>query len=1226
MDGIDISKKHIPQFAPLSISFNKELYITDAGSSHGTRKDLYIEGIRWPSVLNYVWANLLCYDTQKNIIRNWKSGFPIYKQNFSYDSKNKKYYLASKSSGNEFVLGNKTIRPGDIDSMKFQITTIDETIAGLEILAKLMTGWDDISKTSTDLYDMKTNLETFLKISPDVEKFKKKHKEQLAKIAKIIKAGADGDANALKKGRYTYKKIKEASDKTMTAQRLQIRSHKDSFIEFFRNLPFTNLIHNINLFESELVEEFDLEKKEDRQIVVDILQKIIKGLEERKKELDDYKSEVEVLVKEHENLTNHYTKEELHKKFKELPPIEKNKYYKPLKNTFLKMLYECRLRRLHEHLTTAYSKVLGYDENKQLLLDTIPDLEGFYSGRTMSSNWNKIFYIDPKNNTSPLLGVGIVKDRLRGFNNVGKVLMELRLGLAVKKKQQLEDVKIFEESDEKQRFLLAHSHLRDLLKTRDIEEFKNLTVDEILLRMSNATRVSTPNRSITLYPGTKKAYKDLTDDDFRLMLDEMGIPSKGNLIKHHLPIDTTNFVNSKTLNYIFKKNIGGIGEIFRHESRNPRNLAGFLRQKYLKPLYDIHVMEEKNSILRAVLKYFYIADKDERVQPNHVEMAIDYQLNSLSSIELKVLIDNIDKKSLSNELYLIVPTNCRDSVDINGESMNIDKFVEYMIDQDIKSGKLISRVRSAAVEDALSWNWSSNPGKQTSSMVATTSPIITQLKTQRVKSPQDQHIDFLLDGGEDGKDGKDIETTQTPHPWSTPSVAPQSHAVKIVNKSNIIFSSSSEYTPFKLSPTEKIIITIDYYKFPTVLHATCYLWFTRENKLDRDVAYKLLLKNKWGHLLTELRILTGTDDRQLEKLVEIKWKDFIVPLKNESLDSVIQHLKKTINIVDENALISVAKLKHEMFDFLLDDKKSGEDPFLTWGEAYDQLVRIMDGNLFHTTHMLLEKAHAAKFHKPEMQKLLLLSGGSHLYYGDVDDQVLGIGRNNSGQNLAGKSLMRLRELLRRKSPGMVYTIPPDTLDDVILFFETKILMFSNVVKTINNFVKDEDTSLKLARGILALYKINCVKGENVSFQLGNRLKPITRSIADSYTGRTREAWSLMGDYVKVLFGQYSAFNQQRPGIEPNKFSCLFFDQPTTVQEKEDFAISRGKAEELLRNYFKCLFKMFNITETNIIDEMTTAILSLHSARTWFLGHIELRDLTDDQREDIIDGNLNYQDM
>ena len=131
MDGIDISKKHIPQFAPLSISFNKELYIKDIGSSHGTSKDLYIEGIRWPSVLNYVWANLLCYDTQKSIIRNWKSGFPIYKQNFSYDSKNKKYYLASKSSGNEFVLGNKTIRPADIVSMKFQITTIDETIAGL---------------------------------------------------------------------------------------------------------------------------------------------------------------------------------------------------------------------------------------------------------------------------------------------------------------------------------------------------------------------------------------------------------------------------------------------------------------------------------------------------------------------------------------------------------------------------------------------------------------------------------------------------------------------------------------------------------------------------------------------------------------------------------------------------------------------------------------------------------------------------------------------------------------------------------------------------------------------------------------------------------------------------------------------------------------------------------------------------------------------------------------
>jgi len=118
----------------------------------------------------------------------------------------------------------------------------------------------------------------------------------------------------------------------------------------------------------------------------------------------------------------------------------------------------------------------------------------------------------------------------------------------------------------------------------------------------------------------------------------------------------------------------------------------------------------------------------------------------------------------------------------------------------------------------------------------------------------------------------------------------------------------------------------------------------------------------------------------------------------------------------------------------------------------------------------------------------------------------------------------------------------------------------------------------------------------------------------------------MSDYVKVLFGQFAAFNQRRPGIEPNEFSCLFFDPPTTIQEKEDFSIASVKATELLRNYFNCLFKLFNISKTNIIDEMTTAILSLHVARAWFLGHVGLRDLSDEQREDIIDGNLNYQDM
>jgi len=348
MDGIDISKKNIPQFAPLSISFNKELYIKDAKSSHGSSKDLYIEGIRWSSVLNYVWANLLCYDTQKNIIRGWKSGFPIYIQNFSYDSKSKKYYLASKSSSNEFVIGNKTIRPGDISSMKFQITTIDETIAGLEILNKLMSGWEDISKTSTDLYDMKTNLEAFLKISPDAVKFKQKQTQQLATIAAILKKAEDDDeiaGNPLRKSKFTYQKIKAPANKAITSQQLAPRSHKNSFIEFFRNLPFTNLIHNINLFESGLVEEFDLAKKADRDTVRTIIGKIIKGLRVQREEEDKYKTEIEVLIRENEKLTIRYTKAELHKKFKELPPIEKNKYYKPLKKTFLKLLYDCRLDR-----------------------------------------------------------------------------------------------------------------------------------------------------------------------------------------------------------------------------------------------------------------------------------------------------------------------------------------------------------------------------------------------------------------------------------------------------------------------------------------------------------------------------------------------------------------------------------------------------------------------------------------------------------------------------------------------------------------------------------------------------------------------------------------------------------------------------------------------------------------------------------------------------------------
>ena len=74
MEGIDISKNKIPEFKPLSLTWFKPMYIDDE---------------KWSNVISYVWAQLLCFDVYKAIVKNWKTGFPNYLKTFNYDHEKK---------------------------------------------------------------------------------------------------------------------------------------------------------------------------------------------------------------------------------------------------------------------------------------------------------------------------------------------------------------------------------------------------------------------------------------------------------------------------------------------------------------------------------------------------------------------------------------------------------------------------------------------------------------------------------------------------------------------------------------------------------------------------------------------------------------------------------------------------------------------------------------------------------------------------------------------------------------------------------------------------------------------------------------------------------------------------------------------------------------------------------------------------------------------------------
>ena len=166
---------------------------------------------------------------------------------------------------------------------------------------------------------------------------------------------------------------------------------------------------------------------------------------------------------------------------------------------------------------------------------------------------------------------------------------------------------------------------------------------------------------------------------------------------------------------------------------------------------------------------------------------------------------------------------------------------------------------------------------------------------------------------------------------------------------DIIFSSvPGQYQPFELSPTASMICTIDYFKFPTVLHAVCYLWFTREFKISRKESYQMLLKENWKELLVSLRMF--------EDINEIPFNEFKIGLETKGLDKIavdieenLKKRRKSSNLVlgpneaadqDLGDLpVSKALLKHELMMRLLDSNKYQENPFVPWNDAYTKLIR-----------------------------------------------------------------------------------------------------------------------------------------------------------------------------------------------------------------------------------------------------------------------------------------------
>ena len=1176
MEGIDITKTKIPEFGPLSLTWFKPMYIDDE---------------KWSNVISYVWAQLLCSDVYKTIVKNWKTGFPNYLKTFKYDHNNKKYFKPTSVQKNEVQLKSM------IDSLKLFDQTVSESITGLETLIQLLQNWDSIDgSTYADkiFVDMKKSLNSSLN----------------------------------EKNRITYDKdgniIKESTG-------------REAFVQFFNRLPFTAVV-NIGrkrdgriktdiLSDISEEDEFDIENSDVRDSIVDILEdkmsEIVLGKAEADKEITDLQVELKKL-KEKEYLS----REELKSNWKQLPRSEKKKFEHSLKNEFLKMLYQCRLTKFKEYLTIVYQNVVQNDKYRNLLIQSLPDLQSYFIMGQLK--YNRIIYVDPFNFQKPLLGVGVIDHTLRGTNNVGRVLMDLRKELVIKKKQHLDKETIAKSLSTKKRFLLAHGKLGELLKQRDIKEFVGLNTDQIIQRLNDGVRVQTPNRSYLIYPDCSTVdCNNLSLDKVSEILKDMGLEDikvqSYNKTRPDFPE-----LSEWSIDFIYNKNINGVQTIFDYEEHNPGNLANFLRKQYLRKLYEVQVEEEKMNIVRAVLEFLYLSDTKNRVKEREMEALITQELSDLPSLELAALIEVLDKAYTGGDLEEVVAEKCGvcdKQVTLEDTDYDITEFVAYVLERDVKQGKLISRIRQAQVNDAESWKFLKKMKKLPISI--SSEPSISE--DLELLDPRDLHVASLFEGSfeDPSKDPSD-----KPNPIYDQAKLMSNRALSSGSKTtgDIIFSSiPGQYQPFELSPTAPIICTIDYYKFPTVLHAVCYLWFTREFIIPRDQSYQMLLKQNWRDLLATLRIF---DD-----INEIPFNEFKTGLESKGFFDIARDIEERLKILRKNNFdisvnsttsskdielgdlpISKSLLKHELLVRLLDSGKYEENPFVTWDIAFKILLDMMDRNMFETAKKALDKAHEVKFASKMMKELLSRSGSSILYHGDREDTVLGVGPKKSGLNLAGHSLMELRETLREQSSDI---IEPDdeTSEQLVALFTGKIKLFGELLQLLNKHFNDIDLAVKLSRGFLVLYKINCGAGEGAPFKITNKLQYVVKGIANKYSQRYKDIASLLWDYIKIMYGQYSRVVQSKPTISPEK-TCMF-----DINEKSISKDTEEKSKVIVTKLLRCLLVEFNSQDKmNKIEEISQEIVSSNIGRSKYIGNLKLKHLSPLQRDQIINGEVEYYEM
>jgi len=1207
---------------------------------------IVIEKENWPTVLSYVLAQTLCSETYKTILRNHRSGFSIFRAEQlaapkkPRRSRNTHTLSQHQKKLDELIDQWRTLKDDDdddddilkkegeislfidsfdpeikkrflgevIDPLKLQLEIFKKDIQEGRVITTLLSQWDARSG------ELKNNLGDFSKA---VDFLPSRFSTASAKDIWMPPGGTIVDLDDYREAREAVRKEAQAQAVAQVAQQSG-KGLKKVPVEIYRSI-LEKILQDPTLLKQALknqgVKDFtfpSLETEEVRENLAQNLTEIVAKLEDAVIPLDDY---IKLTTRLAYVSKKKMSSDELFELWRGLSVEEKRGYFRPIMPVFQDLLFRCRLERTNAFLNQVYATVLLNPIYSEFLLSTSID------------HPRNLIYIDPFDQNAPLLGVGVIRDHFIGNNNVGKVLEQQRSSLQMIKHDKEKNELLKEKKRRKREFYIAYSQLRNLLRTRDIPEFVDKTIPEILKILTSHVVVNTPRRSYVLYD------VELPDDTDEEVPDEVRVALSKSGVNIDLNDPDTSWLQTpdkkfpdypeSLISYSFDQNRDFINDYFDYEQSQPGNLANFLRQQYLEDLYERQVYLEKLAYLRGFLTYIFLADPQQRIEKDKIAVVVDHEMANMNSIlKIATEIDNIVQREEDEvedgfrSLFALAYPDVDIPLTIteDGDEIGISTFLENFVEDQRKSGELAERVSTATKNKAKSWQMKRHLGKTHS--VVRKIPKNADLQDLNLR---DRLIAATLSSG----DTSDV-LPYTPEPMTNTEeiVAPISREIPPVPGSgDIIFSSDSRQggiISFPLCPTENLQtpVAINYFLFPTALHAVCFLWLSKETGMSQEEAFLKLLKPQWVSLVNEMGLFPKKEE---DKRAMYPIERFIEPLAR--FDNRLSEILS--EIILENVPprdVSIPTVLHHLFYI------KSVDAFSSWRDCWLTTMHELNQQLISDMRSALEKAHDIKFEDTELAKKLLLTGESVLVNFDRRDSILGARREKdgslSGLNLVGQDLMRLRQKLLAETDIKPITFSEEELLQMTEILSVRMGAFKSLVQSIYTSLVLSGTetetyilSLKLARGVVSLYKMNCGEGLQIPFALTHRLQDAAKGFEDmipkSQTNDlAHQTTDLIWSFAKVIF------------------SCVYegkLKKKKKVQNVSDAC--KLRAEKLITIYMDCLVRKFGARKyLTKIPDLTKAIVSDNLGRTAYIGSINFKEMHEHQLREIVEGKVDYHEF